>query len=419
MKTKLFFLSILTFSATLSISAQQIENDDLYFNAKDRAKVKASREVALSANKDIVARGIKSSDQYSGRTVNPEYTSRLNANSNSIQGSSNPYFDSEYQSTSTASNNSGYYNGYNNYYGRSFNNSYYGNSFNNPYYGNSWNSPYSSFYDYSGMYGFNPYSSFYPSYYSPFGYASSLSLGLTFGNPFYSPYYGYNSMMYGYGGMYGGYAGGIYGYPGYYPSTIIVNNGDNGSSMVYGKRYSRSSVADNPVTPGSTTDSPTAVQDPETQVYSIPTSGRTSSTQQQYYQSNWRNNPDVNTTINSSRQRSGSSYSRSESLGTQNPSWNNNGTISRQRWSSNPDGNTTINNSRQSSGSSYNRNQSLGTQNPSWNNGATISRPRESVPSNNSFGTPSQGISTPSWGGGSGISGGSSGGGSSQPSRGR
>lgn len=362
MKTKLFFLPVLAFAATLSVSAQQIENDDLYFNAKDRAKAKASRETAVSTNNDIVARGIKSNDQYSGRTVNPEYTSRLNANSNTIQGSSNPYFDSEYHSTS--SNNSGYYNGYNNYYG---------NSFNNPYYGSAWNSPYSNLYGYSGMYGFSPYSSFYPSY-SPFGYASGLSLGLTFGNAFYSPYYGYNPMMYGYGGF------GYYGNPYYYPSTIIINNGDSGSNMVYGKRSSRSSVGDNSlISTNRRTISPAPAQDQGgAPVYSIPVSGRTSSTQQ-YYQPNWRNNPEVNSMINSGRQSNGSSYnSRSQSLGTQNPSWNS-GTISRQ------------------------------SQNPGWNT------PRQRVPSNNSFESP--GSSVPSWGGGGSVGGSS--GHSSSGSRGR
>ena len=368
MKTKLFFLPILALTATLSVSAQQIENDDLYFNSKDRAKQKSSYQASLTANSEVVAKGIKSSDQYSGRTINPEYTSRLNANSNAIQGSTNPYFDSDYQSNS--GNNSGYYNG--------FNNSYYGNSFNNPYYGNSWSNPYSNLYGYSGMngmygsgmYGYNPYSSFYSSY-SPYGFSSGLSIGLTFGNAFYSPYYGYNSMMYGYGGGFGGYNP-YYPY-GYYPSTIIINNGDNGSNIVYGKRSSRSSMGGNsvmvPTTRGTASTGNSQGQDTQ---YSIPVNGRTqqSGSTQQYYQPNWRNNPDVN--VNS--RQNGSMNSRSQSLGTQNPSWNS-GTISRP------------------------------TQNPGWNT------TRQSIPSNNSFESPSRGSSTPSWGGssGGGSVGGSSG----------
>jgi hypothetical protein len=376
MKTKILFLPILALTATLSVSAQQIEHDDMYFTSKDRAKEKAAHKSAVVKNNDIVARGIKSTDQYSGRAINPEYTSRLNANSNTVQGSSNPYFDSDYQSKSTST--SGNYSDYSN--------PYYGNSFNNPYYGSSWNSPYSNMYGsnnlygYSGMYGtsmYSPYSSFYSAY-SPYGYTSGLSIGLMFGSAMYSPY-GYNSMMYGYGAGYGGY----YGYPysgpgGYYPSTVIVNNGDVRNSTVYGKRNSRGSSFNNSVMSNNNTVSPSTSQSQETQ-YSIPASGRTSSTQQ-YYQPNWRNNTDAGA-LNNSGLTNGSGNSRSQSLGTQNPSWNS-GTTSRP------------------------------TQNPGWNT------TRQSVPSNNSFGTPSTG-SSPSWGGGGGVSGGSSGGGSSQPSRGR
>ena len=187
---------------------------------------------------------------------------------------------------------------------------------------------------------------------------------------------GFGSPYYGSGLGYGSYYGGGYPYYGY--PTTTYNNSDNGSSIVYGKRSSRDNSMNNSVLQNSRGTS----QNQGAQ-YVMP-AGRTS-TSQQYYQPNWRNNPDVNANINEGSRQSGSSLSRSQSLGTQNPSWNN-GTISRQ------------------------------SQTPVWNNS------RQSL-QNNSFESPSR-SSTPSWGGssGSGSGGGSMGGGavhSSGGSRGR
>ena len=304
MKTKLFLLPCLALTIALSAFGQQSESDDLYFNSKDRAKEKAARTNAMAVNNDIVARGIKSSDQYSGRDVNPEYLSRLKTNPNTVQGTDNPYYDSDYKSDKN----------YN------FNNNYYGNSWNNPYnnsWGNSWNSPYySNMYGYPGMNGFgSPYSSFYSPFYSPFAssfyspFYSSLSfgMGMGFGSAWSSPYYGYSPWM-----------NGFYGSPyyGYYPTTVIVTGGNGESNIVYGKRSSRSSVLDN-----STSNNRATVVDRngnQGQMIAVP-AGRTSGTSdRQYYQQNWRNNPEVNT-----NNRSDNSFNRSQSLGTQNPSWNN------------------------------------------------------------------------------------------------
>ncbi|HZX73172.1 MAG TPA: hypothetical protein VFE57_02040, partial [Cyclobacteriaceae bacterium] len=212
---------------------------------------------------------------------------------------------------------------------------------------------------------------------SPYSSGMSMGMGMGFGTSFYSPY-GYNPMMSGYGMGYGSYYGG---YPSYYgyPTTVVV---DNSSNITYGKRSSRSSVISNSVIPSNHANVSPAITPDQSGQYVIPT-GRTSTTQQ-YYQPNWRNSPDVISNMDSGTRGSGSSYSRSQSLGTQNPSWNN--------------GN--INTTRQS-------------QTPTWN-----SNSRQSIPG--SFESPSRGSSsTPSWGGGGGFSGGSSGGGGGAPSRGR
>ena len=125
--------------------AQDIEQDDMYFNSTDRAKLREARktnEVALASvkktnrNSDAYEETLNPTDSYSARNVNPEYTSR--AQSQTAREEDEDYFVSNYNYRNSNQNN---FNNWNN----NFNN-WYGNSWYRPnYWGpsiNAWNSPY-------------------------------------------------------------------------------------------------------------------------------------------------------------------------------------------------------------------------------------------------------------------------------------
>jgi hypothetical protein len=379
MKTRLFFLPVLALTTIMSVSAQQIESDDVYFTSKDRAKEKASRLVSFSANNNI-----RATDQYSGRDINPEYNSRLNVNSDAIQGSTTPYFNSNYKPAVPGNL-------------RYPSNPYYGNSFyNSPY--SSWNNSFSSgLYGAPGMYGFNPYNSGLYSPYSVFSPYDYMSMGASY----YSPSY-YSPMMFGYGYSPFAYSSMMYYYMyapyyGYGSGMGSGYGGDITTTTASGKRTSRSSMTNNSVVPSS----PATVYSPAAPAqndypYTLPASGGRTGTAQ-YYQPDWRNNPDVISNSNDSRRQNGSSYSRSQSLGTQNPSWS--GSTSRSTWN-----NT---NSSNSSGRSFESQTRIQSVSPSYSSPPSFSSPSPS------FSSPS---SSPSWGGGGSSS---SGGGGGQSSRGR
>ena len=50
MKSKGAILSLVSVLFTVAVSAQGIENDDMYFNAKDRAKLNAAKATEVSAS---------------------------------------------------------------------------------------------------------------------------------------------------------------------------------------------------------------------------------------------------------------------------------------------------------------------------------------------------------------------------------
>ena len=255
MKAKVVVGSLLAMMIAFQVVAQRVENDDMYFNSKDREKLKGEKaekpEVSANdkidsdynafrkkhfdkneAETEVVTDTVNPTDSYSARSINPEYISRSTAEQASEDES---YYVEGYVPANTydsysASTNSNWNNYNNGYYG---NNSYYGN--------NGWGSPY------------NPYSSACNPWMSPY-YSSgmTLSLGYMWGSPgwnygmsygwgnynpysyypaYYSPYYGANSY---YGSGYG------YGYPTYYYGS------KDSSRPNYGKRPSRHSAIVSP-----------------------------------------------------------------------------------------------------------------------------------------------------------------------------
>jgi hypothetical protein len=246
MKIKVILSSLILLTGVIGAFAQEVEQDDMYFNSKDRAKLRAAQsqkasEVAYasakkSKNSEPAEENFNPTDSYSARNVNPEYTSR--SHSQTAKADDEDYFVSNYQFNQRSN-----YNNWNN----SFNN-WYGNSWYAPnYWGagiNSWNSPYyGSYYDSWGSPWANPYyqsgwsSSF--SYYwgNSWNYGWSMGFGNCWScNPYYNswnPYYGYasywNSPYYSNWGR------------GYYPGRVIVVESGNRYEPAYGKRNSRSS----------------------------------------------------------------------------------------------------------------------------------------------------------------------------------
>jgi hypothetical protein len=351
MKTK---YSLLTGLAMLAITAAfgQVEHDDMYFNAKDRAEQNAFKEVVLAKQyKQLDAQAVKSSpinptDSYSGRSVNPEYTNRLKTNPN-LSNTDTQYFDSGYQPVSVnqnlASNNcncntntfAGPYGGFGvNSFGmnRGFGSPF--NSFYSPWGMNSgFGSPFDSFYSPWGMGGFQ---SFQPGWSSMLGYSfggmnsgwfGGMSYG--FGNSWGSPWnYGYGGGFFNYNNF--GFGGSGFGSNNFYGNNVIImNNGsDYRNPVVYGKRANRSSDTDN------TFD----YSRPETNVTrtgrEVSTGRSRSASENQYYDRNWKRDPDKNpsrtmwtdnTSSNTgSGNRTGWNNNSSNSTGRQSSDWGNN-----------------------------------------------------------------------------------------------
>jgi len=241
MKTKIILsLALIAFSATATL-AQSVEDDDMYFNSKDRAKLreqKAAEQQAYTASvkkakkmEEVAVEdetNINPTDSYSARNVNPEYAARSNAETAQVDNQDYFLNDYQYQTTSNLNN---WNNNFNSWYSNPwYNSAYFGPGINN------WNTPY---YGYNNAY----YSPWYDPYWNYNGWSTSFS------------YYWGNSWNYGWGGGYnywnrpycgGGWSsawgpswsyGGWYGYP----STIVVvnNNREGGRPVSYGKRGDR------------------------------------------------------------------------------------------------------------------------------------------------------------------------------------
>src|SRR6267154_3761117 len=116
MKTKSILLSLLAVASGICVFAQ--DNDDMYFSAKDRAKINLSgrEEVVLASTKgNSTAQTINPSDSYSARNENPDYVAGAKVGSNATTASS--YFNPTYQpavNQSLYGNNCNCNTGYNN-----------------------------------------------------------------------------------------------------------------------------------------------------------------------------------------------------------------------------------------------------------------------------------------------------------------
>lgn len=308
-KQLMFSLAVLLLSSTVF---GQVESDDMYFNSKDRAKLKA--QTASEASSYVVASAKKSkkveqaadevvnpTDSYSARNVNPEFAAR--SNSQTAAADNQDYFVNNYRNATSS-----HLNNWNNNFSGWYNNNWYGSmSYNagGPY---GYGSPYyGSYYDTWGT----------PWYNTPYyGWTTGIGLSYGFGNPYYmNSWYGYPYAAYGfgYGGYgYGNYAYGYgrYGYGGGYPGTVvIINNGsDNGRQVAYGKRASRGGMVTTPQEASYTrsrTNYPTAVR-PDDAGGRVSTSGRTTQRQEEYYNRSWRGSQQSNSYQQSQNNRSSS-----------------------------------------------------------------------------------------------------------------
>jgi len=309
MKIKITFLSLLAVSAAFVASAQVVEYDDMYFNAKDRAKVQASKPLTLKNISTVneVATPINPTDSYSARNVNPEYISQSKVNpSGSVEES--PYFIPNYTPTSVNqnlySNPATNWNNYN--YG-------YASAYNNPYFGMmpGFGSPYNNFYP--SMYGgYNPYGfGFNNIYNAGLNYSMSLGYGMGSyypwgshamgwggGSPFWNNYYGVNSFNnWGWNNFYS------------HPNVVILNSDNLNRNVVYGKRASRSNDLNNVVNTNNRSTTTMVSTDSQGRVRGA--NGRVSADNNStsYYQSGWRTNPETSTTRSSTWGTSGRSGS--------------------------------------------------------------------------------------------------------------
>jgi hypothetical protein len=300
----------------VSAFAQAIESDDMYFNKKDRVKLKAQKPVEetyipYAKNKNQAADEVyASSAAYSARNVNPEFAARSNAQA--AQTDNQDYFVADYQyKTAPANNLNQFNNNLNNWYNAPmYSSAYMGAAM----YG--WNSPY---YGMNNMYS----SPWYDPYYSNNGFSSSFSY--YYGNPYNygwggnynywnQPYCGGSpwgmgvgmgmGLAYNYGwGGYNNYYG-YGGYNGYSPNVIIVNSdGGTGRGVTYGKRPTSSGIVSHHANATRTrNDNAVVSNNGNGRTYTggrtSSTSGRTSSTsgqQSAYYDRSWRNAQQVQT----------------------------------------------------------------------------------------------------------------------------
>lgn len=407
MKTKALLLLLAAFIINIGAFAQ--EDDDMYFNASDRAKLKSKAREDQTAYEASVKKAKKMreeepvaeeesvealnpTDSYSARNVNPEYEARENAKL--AESDEQDYFVNNYQ-YSTSSNLNNWNNNFNSWYGSSW---YSPNYYNAPI--NSWNSPY---YGYADPY----YSPWYNPYWNNSGWSASFSYywgnswnyGYGWGgnyNYWNRPYCGYaSSWGFGYGYNYG-YPG-WYGYPG---SVIIINNGEGAYGPRYAKRGSRGNDMVNNTRPN--TNTRTQVSDAfgnNNRSQRQAASGRTSAPTTKL-------NDNAVTPVNRTSRQNTEYYNRTWRRVTQEPSNSNNGNS---------------NSGNGSYGRTSNRNSNSGWNNSNSNSDRTYtpSRSSNSDRSNSSFGNSNSGGGGRSSGGFSGgSSGSSSGGGRSRGGRG-
>ena len=331
MKTK-YAVALLTM--VMSVGAMAQENDDMYFNTKDRNVVNKANEIVLAKRyqqEDINAvrtNPVNPSDSYSGRGVNPEYNAQSKNGTTVVQN--NPdYFLAGYQPKNV--NGSLYSGG-----ASAYSNPYCGNSAYNNYYGNM---------GYGGMgmgsrsmfgmgygsmmgMGYGGYSSFYnpySSFYSPYSiFSMSYGAGSMFGSPYGMYGSGYGMGMYGMNYMYNPYTYGAYGNS--YGGQAVINGGDS-RATVNGRHPSRSSGLNN------------YVDNTRNDATIIGTNGRvreggrvsTNSASPDYYDRGWRSNSSNFSNTNGNWNNGGNTRS---GWGNNNSSWGNSGGATRSSFDS-------------------------------------------------------------------------------------
>lgn len=301
MKTRIFTIALLTVGVTAF--GQQVENDDMYFNSKDRATQQKSSKDELYASAstkkqkasqlEAIEDGkINPTDSYSSRNINPEFSARSQAEV--AQEENQDYFVNNYR-TQTSQNLNSWNNNFNNWYSNpaysnnyyspgiyDYNSPYYGSYYNygspwsNPYYqsmlstsfsyywGNTWNYGWGMGYNYNNYY-CNPYNSFWGSPYM------SYSFGWGYGNPYNNPYYGYG---YGYG----------YGYP-YQSNVVVVERNKYNDYTMRNSRSANIANAENSTRVSRSEYNSTRMAEQSRNV-----SGSRSSSKPEYYDRNWRYN---------------------------------------------------------------------------------------------------------------------------------
>jgi len=287
--------TMLMLALGLSVAALAQENDDMYFNSKDRAVVVKANEVVLAKKyrqDDIDAvrsNPVNPSDSYSGRGVNPEYNAQAK-NGTSVVQNDPDYFVTGYQPKSVNSNL------YNNT--SAYSNTYYNNGYGSPYGYSGFGSPYSSMYS-PYAFGYSPYSMMSPySMYSPYGGMYGMGMGgmysgfgMGYSMMYGSPY----SMMgigYGMGSMYGGYGYGYGSYGSYYPTTAVVTDSRN---TAYGRHPSRTSGLNSYVNTNARNDASIVGSNGR-----VREGGRSrTDSQPNYYNSGWRNSANYSNTRSS------------------------------------------------------------------------------------------------------------------------
>ena len=359
MRNKSLVLAASVLILATTVMAQSIEYDDMYFNGKDRKKLKekeASEQAAFSQspasrhNKNAGGGEVYADNSdaasYSARNQNPEFTSRSKSKAATDE---DDYYSSSY---SNSYNTSSGYSQFNNNYGNWYNSPWVANN----YWGSSiygWNTPYyGSYYDSWGNPWMNPYygsgwsTSF--SFYgggNPYGYGMmngvSFGLGYAFGNPYHNSWSGWGypySSPYGYGTPYG-YGGYGYGGGNYYGGGVVVI--DNAQNYAYGKRgtsngmVTRRQAATRPNVQPSTSGSNSNGTIGDRPVYNGSSGGRMAATsttsapsrgqvqrQDDYYNRNWRTARQAD--VYGGSRSSYSQPSRSSQSGWNNSNWNNN-----------------------------------------------------------------------------------------------
>ncbi len=286
MTSRFVAISLVTTLMAFDGMAQREENDDMYFNSKDREKSKlaaseiSSVNLTSKKNKRIEPElydeeKVNPTDSYSARSVNPEYTSRSNAELASE-------YEQDYYMEGSAQNT------YDAYSSGNYNSSSFNNGYNNGWYGSSaWDNRYSPYYGYCNPW-MSPYYSGGSGWTLSFNYTwennwnTGWNYGMSsgWGNSYYSPYSYYPSY---YSPYYSNW-----GYPNYYSGTSEYSRPN------YGKRPSRHSAVVIPSNRSNQRVTHSISRDRSSDEYYVKPSRRTSTTESESNRYNQYERPTPN-----------------------------------------------------------------------------------------------------------------------------